>query len=299
MSTAVTDEHIECWHKDGAVVIERFFSEEAIAPIYADYQSLYGVTGLGDGKEKNVKPPGSVGASHRKQFLNVDILPYQASVEMNLISLHPQLIALAKKLLGVDRVELYQSHTWAKYTGEADYDQAFHCDFGNHTLTVPADESSARTVNFVIYVSDVTDDVGALHYVAKQDAAEVLGTGAITATLEQQSALKTRQRSAAGPAGSVLAYGIDTFHRGTNLTKPDGYRYTMTVSFKAAGNSQIGFHVWQFSPERPWHLIFAKATPEQLNCLGIPLPGDPFWTPRTLALTQARWPDWNMSAYHQ
>ena len=110
---------------------------------------------------------------------------------MNLISLDPQLIALARRLLGVDQVELYQSHTWAKFTGEADYDQAFHCDFGNHTLTVPGDEASARTVNFVIYISDVSDSVGALHYVTKQDAAAVLGEGAILASVEQQVELKS------------------------------------------------------------------------------------------------------------
>ena len=135
-------------------------------------------------------------------------------------------------------MELYQSHTWAKFTGEADYDQAFHCDFGNHTLTVPGDESRLRTVNFVIHISDVTDVVGALHYVAKDDAAVVLGDGAVVAATEQQPALLARQRSAAAPAGSILAYGIDTFHRGTNLTDVNGFRYTMTVSFKAAGNSQ-------------------------------------------------------------
>ena len=293
----VTEQHIHDWHKNGAVVFENFFSVEQIAPIDADYRTLYGMQGAGDGKALNVKAPGSVGATHRKQFLNVDILPYQASVAMNLISLDPQLIALAKRLLGVDQVELYQSHTWAKFTGEADYDQAFHCDFGNHTLTVPSDDASARTVNFVIYISDVSDSVGALHYVTKQDAAAVLGEGEVIASVEQQTELKKRQRSAAAPAGSLLAYSIDTFHRGTNLTEPNAHRYTMTVSFKAAGNSQIGFHVWQFAPDRPWQLILNHASPEQLQCLGIPLPGHEFWTPRTLALTQARWPDWDMSAY--
>lgn len=297
LSEAVTDQQIAQWHKDGAVVIEDFFAAEEIAPIYADYQAQYGVQGQGDGKALDVKPAGSVGASHRKQFMNVDILPYQGSVAMNMISLNPRLIALAKRLLGVNEVELYQSHTWAKFTGEADYDQAFHCDFGNHTLTVPGDESSLRTVNFVIYISDVTDGVGALHYVAKDDAAVVLGDGAVVAATEQQPALLARQRSAAAPAGSILAYGIDTFHRGTNLTDVNGFRYTMTVSFKAAGNSQIGFHVWQFAPDRPWHLILNHGSPQQLQCLGIPLPGDPFWTARTLQLTKARWPDWDMSAY--
>lgn len=297
MSDRVTEQHIQQWHTDGAVVVEDFFDPAEIARIYADYQQLYGTQGSGDGQAKDVKAPGAVGASHRKQFLNVDILPYQASVEMNMISLNPELIALAKQLLGVDQVELYQSHTWAKFTGEADYDQAFHCDYANHTLTVPADDPSARTVNFVIYISAVTDGVGALHYVTKGDAATVLGEGAIVAPREQQLELKARQRSAAAPAGSVLAYSIDTFHRGTNLTDLNGHRYTMTVSFKAAGNGQIGFHVWQFSPDRPWHLVLNHASPEQLQCLGIPLPGDPFWTPRTLALTQSRWPDWDMCAY--
>ena len=99
----VTDQHIQHWHTDGAVVIEDFFSAQQIAPIHADYQALYGEQGAGDGKVVDVKPPGSVGATHRKQFLNVDILPYQASVAMNLISLDPQLIALAKRLLGVDQ----------------------------------------------------------------------------------------------------------------------------------------------------------------------------------------------------
>ena len=297
MSETVTERHFEQWHRDGAVVFEALFAAEDIAPVYADYRELYGVQGQGDGNALDFKPAGSVGASHRKQFMNIDILPYTASVAMNMISLDPRLIALAKQLLGVDEVELYQSHTWAKFTGEADYDQAFHCDFGNHTLTVPGDDVRSRTVNFVIYISDVTDGVGALHYVSKSDAAEVLGEGMVMATTEQQPALKARQRSAAAPAGSVLAYGIDTFHRGTNLTDLDGFRYTMTVSYKASGNSQIGFHVWQFAPDKPWHLILNHASPQQLKCLGIPLPGDAFWTSRTLQLTQARWSDWDMSAY--
>lgn len=297
VSETVKARHFEQWHRDGAVVFEGLFAAEEIAPIYSDYQALYGAQGQGDGKELDFKPDGSVGATHRKQFMNIDILPYAGSVAMNMISLDPRLIALAKQLLGVEEVELYQSHTWAKFTGEADYDQAFHCDFGNHTLTVPADDAHSRTVNFVIYISDVTDGVGALHYVSKNDAAEVLGEGMVVAETEKQAALKARQQSAAAPAGSVVAYGIDTFHRGTNLTDLEGFRYTMTVSYKALGNSQIGFHVWQFAPDKPWHLILNHGSPQQLQCLGIPLPGDPFWTARTLQLTQARWPDWDMRAY--
>jgi len=34
-----------------------------------------------------------------------------------------------------------------------------------------------------------------------------------------------------------------------------------------------------------------------LACLGIPEPGAAYWSPRTLKLTQDRWPDWDMSPY--
>ncbi len=297
MSARYQQQQIETWHEDGAVVVPNFFTPDEIAPIYDDYARLYGFEGAGNGNPLAIDTGQPAGAFHPKQFKNLDTLPYDGSVEMNLISLHPALIQLASELLGGQPVQLYQSHTWAKYTGEADYDQPFHCDYGNHTLTVPGEDVAQRTVNFVIYLSDVTDALGAMHYVKKSDSDAILGSRAIAAPIEYQVALKARQHSAAAPAGSIIAYGIDTFHRGTNMTEPNGLRYTMTVSFKRADNANIGFHVWQHALERPWHLLMNHATPTQLECLGIPAPGHAFWTDLTLRQCQQRWPEWNMSEY--
>ena len=176
-----TDDHIKQWREDGFVLIPDFFTEEEIAPVRADFDLLYQdrAKGEGVGAVLNVKAEGALGASHPKQFKNIDSLPYNASSAINLISLHPALIAFARGLLGTEKVHLYQSHTWAKYTGEADYDQAFHCDFGNHTLTVPADDPVARTVDFVFYLTDVTGGHGPLHYVTKPDSDRLLGRGAV------------------------------------------------------------------------------------------------------------------------
>jgi len=294
-----SDDHVRQWREDGFVLIPDFFTADEIAPVLADFEVLYHDRGKGEGvgKELNVKAAGALDASHPKQFMNIDSLPYNASSAINLISLHPALIGFARGLLGTESVHLYQSHTWAKYTGEADYDQAFHCDFGNHTLTVPADDPLARTVDFIFYLTDIPEGLGPLRYVTKPDSAELLGPGAVVVPEEMQHALAARERSAAATAGSLLAHGIDTLHRGTNLTVPNGRRFTMTVGYKAAGNDMIGFHTWQAAADRPWQLVFDHATPEQLACLGVPLPGDPFWSPRTLRLTQARWPDWDMRAY--
>jgi hypothetical protein len=288
---------LDAWHHDGAVVMPNFFTAEEIAPIYSDYAQLYGARGAGDGKTLRIDTGEPAGAFHRKQFVNLDTLPFDASPEMNLISLHPALIKLAKDLLGCEEIHLYQSHTWAKFTGEADYDQPFHCDYGNHTLTVPAENSSDKTVNFVIYISDVTDPLGAMHYVRRADSDRILGPQAIMAPADKQQALQAETRSAAAPAGSLVAYCIDTFHRGTNMVEPNGLRYTMTVSFKRADNANIGFHVWQHAVDRPWHHVIDHASPEQLGCLGIPSPGDSFWTQRTLEQCQTRWPNWDLAAY--
>ena len=301
MGNRFSSADVSAWRDDGFALIEDFFSADDIAPMLVDYENLYGtVAATGDGKALVDKDDGSFGASTPEQFKNIDMLPYAASAETNLLSLHPQLIAFAKALLGVEDVHLYQSHTWAKFTGEADYDQLFHCDFGNHTLTVPSDAPEMRTVDFIVYLTDVTDAHGALHYVPKSDSNRILRDGAVAApTMAQQRELKAVEKSAAGPAGTLLAHSIDTFHRGTNLTQENGYRYTMTVGFKAHGNDQIGFHVWQQAAGRDWSKLLDHASPEQLACLGIPKPGNSFWTLRTLKLTQARWPNWNATPYFQ
>ena len=126
MSQKFTDAHVHEWRETGFVIVEDFFDAEEIAPILGDFETLYADRGAGPGVgvEKNVKKPGEIGDSHPRQFLNFDQMPYPASPAINLISMHPGLIAFAKALLGVPLVHCYQSHTWAKYTGEADYAQA-------------------------------------------------------------------------------------------------------------------------------------------------------------------------------
>ncbi len=294
-----TSRDIENWQDQGFAIVERFLSPDEFLPVRSEYERIYGLPGKSRREVLDLKETGKIGAFNPDQFKNIDAFPFLGKTELSMLALHPELIQFAKALLGVSDVHMYQCHTWAKFTGEADYDQAFHCDFGNHTLLIPGDAPSSRAVNFIIYLTDVTDAHGALHYVTKPDAYEVLRPGAVSALEEQQLELLKKQRSAAAPAGTVVAHGIDTFHRGTNLTEPDGHRFTMTVGFKAAGNDQIGFHVWQQAADRPWSVIFSAANPEQLACLGIPRPGDGYWTQRTLKLSQARWPDWDMTPYSE
>ena len=151
------------------------------------------------------------------------------------------------------------------------------------------------------YFTDVQHDAhGAMHYVTRPDAETVAGPQtSLSIDPESQTALQSglarHERSSAAPAGTAVPYGIDIYHRGTNLTAPNGFRYAVMACFKKAGDESIGFHAWQFHHTKPWARIFDHATPEQLACFGVQAPGDPFWTQTTLARAQARYPNWDLT----
>ncbi len=300
MSKRHTDKQVREWTEEGAVLLDDFLTPDEISPCYEDMRMLYGDKAPAQSVTRQDDHAGQVGAFHLDQFRNNEDMPFNCSPALNLLGLHPALIEMAKAALGTDDVRLYQSHTWAKYTGAADYEQPFHCDFKNHTLTVPSEEPLGRTINFMIYITDVTEAHGAISYVPLSSSDPITGPNRamfLDTDLETQNRLQAAERRGIGKAGSIFAYGIDVYHRGMNLTEPGGKRYTLTASYKAAGNDMIGWSAWPHAFLKPWYLIINHASPEQLACLGIPRPGDPFWTERTLERAQLRWPDWDMSAY--
>jgi hypothetical protein len=295
-----TDDHIDTWRRDGALVIPGFFTEAETAAVIADFDLLYAERAGAD--EALVKfEAGETGRFHPAQFKGVQPVPLPCSPALNLIGTHPALVAFAKQALGCDDVRLYQCQAWGKFTGEADYEQPFHCDYVNHTLTGPSDDERQNSVTFICLFSDVTEAHGPTHYVPKSESLDIAGPEATLNNLDEQlqASLRQHARSAAGPAGSVFVYGIDVWHRGTNLTQPNGHRYVMTVCFRNARNDAINFHAWPFTHTKPWKQIFDHADPEQLACFGVQRPGDPFWTEATLARAQTRYPGWDMTPYRE
>ncbi len=292
-----TEEDLETWRTDGVVLLPEFFTADEVAAVAADFETVFPDL-QGADKSLNEKEEGEIGAFNQAQFKNIDNIPFDCSPALNLICVHPALIAMAKAALGTNDVQLYQSLAWAKYTGEADFDQPFHCDYGNHTLTVPSENEHLNAITFLVYFSDVTEAHGPTHYVTKPDSLVAVGSAAsFYDDLDMQDKLKPYEKSAAGKAGSIFAYGIDVYHRGTNLTASGGYRYALTACFKKSGNDGIGHTAWQFLHKNPWHRIFDHATPDQLHCFGVPLPGDAFWTRQTIEHTQSRYPGWDAGEY--
>lgn len=295
-----SDEQLAQWSRDGAVLIPNFFRADEIAPVQDEFQSLYGDRDPNNQSAESIDTGEQVGQFNIKQFTHIDNMPFKGAPNLSMLGLHPALISLARAALQTEDVYLYQSHSWAKFTGETDFEQQFHCDFKNHTLTVPSDNPVERTINIMIYASDVELDTGAISFVPQSLSDEITGPDRpmfVDGDIETQKKLKAVEQRGPGPAGSVFAYSTDVFHRGMNLTRPGGKRFTLTASYKAKGNDMVGYTAWPYLFMQPWHYIFDVATPDQLACIGVPRPGDPFWTERTLRRTKERYPNWDMSEY--
>jgi hypothetical protein len=298
MSDRFTQAHIDTWRRDGAVLIPNFFTPKEVAAVQADYARVFDRAGAEGALVK--KDHGEIGRFHQAQFASIQVLPLDCSPALNLAGVHPALIAFSKRAMGCDDVLVYQCQAWAKFTGDADYDQPFHCDFVNHTLTGPSDVPRHNAVTFICLFSDVTEAHGPTHYVTRPDAEQIAQPEVtLTGAPGLQGALSEHARSAAGPAGSLFVYGIDIWHRGTNLTAPGGHRYVMTTCFKDARNASIAFTAWQFHHTKPWRNIIEHGSPEQLACFGVQPPGDPYWTELTLARAQARYPGWDLTPYRE
>jgi len=297
MSSRFTDEHIAAWRRDGVARVECFFNADEVAAVAADVEHVFGRSAGADAPLVK-KKAGEIGKFNPAQFTTFDAIPFDCSPALNLIGVHPALIDFARAALQAPDVYLYQCQAWAKFTGDADYDQPFHCDYVNHTLTAPAEDARLNSVAILCYFSDVSEAHGPMHYVPRSASATVAGPEAtLSGSPELQRKLQLYECSSAAPAGSIFPYGIDVFHRGTNMTAPRGHRYAVMACYKRAGNDTIGYHAWPFHHMKPWHRIFDHATPEQLACFGVHLPGDPFWTPTTLERAHARYPGWDLTPY--
>lgn len=303
MSDRFTSEVVEAWRTDGAILLPSFFSPGEMVRMVQDFDALFAHARPKRGMPVNLQASAHVDNLPPEQFQLMLSMPFACSPALNLLALHPALIAFAKAALGVPDVRLYQNLAWAKFTGATDFEQPFHMDYLDHTLLTPGDAPQEKTLNISIYASDVTDAHGAIRYVTRPEGDAICGKlRPYSVGAEHQQALRKVQRSGAGPCGSIFAYSSDVYHRATNLTIENGHRYTLFIGYKSAHNTAVDFSAWPTTAghkkgDRLWAPIFGCATPEQLACLNVPPPGDPFWTEPSLARTQHRWPDWNLAPW--
>ncbi len=217
---------------------------------------------------------------------------------MNALVLHECLSTLAEEVLGTADLRLYQGLLSAKYSdGAPDDEQLLHADYGNHTVVVPRHEVGYQQLEMFVYLSDVTPETAATRLVPLDRTAGI-PVERTYLSLDEYAELYAAEEPASGPAGSVLLYRPDTYHRGVALTAPGRARFTLAVSYKPAGAEWLGYQAWPGAAESlAWHHVVNHATVRQLTLLGFPEPGHPYWCEATVRGVAARYPRLDLSAY--
>ena len=243
------------------------------------------------------------------EFAGIDSFPFR-SVQLSLLAVHPHLVRLAELLLADDDIRIYSAEAWAKYTGAANYDQALHRDYLNHTTLVPAAGPGYRQLEMFLYLVDVPEGLGPPHFVSRTRTAEVPirpnwypraagadGEGGFVSSAGSPG-LYDAEVSAAGPAGTVVAFQPGTLHRGTAMSVPGAARYTMHLGYRPASVEWAQRQAWANCSHDPaWYQFVEHASPRQLELFGFPPPGHPFWTAETLSGMALRYPGLDLSAW--
>jgi len=281
------------WEEDGWCVVRDLLSPETIAAAQAVLPGLVPTAEEFADNENSARNEPFRIDSHRV----MPRFPFEDGA-LNDIVVHDRIIDLAEQLLGISDLRLYQAMLSAKYgEGALSDEQLLHVDFGNHTLVVPRHEPGYQQLEMFVYLSDVTAETAATRVVSRRLTSDI----PVERTYLSQTAyadLYAAEVPAVGPAGSILAYRPDVYHRGVRMTAPGSARFMVHVSYKPAATDWLGSHGLPSAGEdMSWYRFVSGASERQLTVLGFPPPGNPYWTAETLAGVAARYPMLDLSPW--
>ena len=218
---------------------------------------------------------------------------------LNHISLHPELIRFAVRNTAGSPVVCEQANLLAKCKGHPrDMDQVMHCDFGNHTLAYPPDLPEYWQTAYLLYYTDVDLDHAPTAVCSWRHYPESLRWPAHY-TREDRPGLYDNEVKVTVPAGSLLAYSMRTFHRGTPFHADVG-RVVQFITFAPEAWRWLGIVGWPVEAIRPeFRAWIETASLEERRQLGFPPPGHTYWTAETLEGVAARYPGMDMAPYRE
>ena len=277
---------VAAWRRDGLVVLPGYLDGPELTAAQRDLASVYP-----SAEQYHAAPREGRNRLYTSDvFGGVIDFPFPTVTLCRLV-VHDKLLALAEAIFGTEDIRIYEAELWAKYSGAAGYEQEHHRDYLNHTPLVPsASDLRWRGLEMFIWLSDVPEDHGPVHVVPLPVTAGVpaLPNGYLRS---ERPDFYEHEQSGAGPAGTVVAYSTDTFHRGTEITAPRSARYSAKVSYRHADNSWAVRHAWGARSLHPdWTPFVGQATMRQLLLFGFPPPGHPYWTPETIQGLRVRYP---------
>ena len=229
----------------------------------------------------------------KSQFSGIQLFPFDRW-ELNRLAVYPDLVDMAERFHGTKEIDLYKSELWAKYSGATNYDQMHHRDYRNHTIVVPrADQKNAQMTTFIL-LSDVTSQDGPTKVVPLGETRDVpIGTART-----QFGEYFDKEVSIEAPAGSLMVYKTDVFHRGSNFAGENRTRFAILTDFKTREWRWQGKLAWPDEAERPaWEEAMTKMSPRQRDLFGWPPVGSDYWNAQTLSDVQIRYPQMDLGPY--
>ena len=289
----LTPEHRAAWEEDGWCVIEHALSEEVLAGAQRALSYLFPTAAEMDAAAEDERT-----ARWREWDAAWPEFPYR-SRSLNAVTVHDDLLDMAEDLIGPD-VRIYMSLITAKYANQpSGFNRLLHVDYPNHSLVVPRRDRGYQQLELFVYLSDVTPETGATRLVSRRHTAAI-PVGEHTLNLTDYGHLYEEPGDASGPAGSVVAYRPDVYHRSVDWTEPGRARFMFHISFRSVAAEWAGYQSWPFKGLSPnWYKFVQGATPRQLVALGFPAPGHPYWNAETLAGVAERYPELDMAPWRE
>ena len=285
----LTDEQLDTFNTDGFVMVP-----DLLTPDEVD-RFRKGIWDTCPKPENYFADPERFAHFTDTPFAGLSNFPW-ASPDLNRLVVHPRLVSIVRQILGVDDIRLYKGELWAKYSGNSDYDQPHHRDFGNHTLAVPTTQRRWMQVTTFTYLCDVDASNGATAAVPKQYSADFpLGQNRT-----QPGQLRDREVLASGKAGTTLVYSTEVFHRATSMTGTNASRFTVLADFRAADATWTNKHAFGNLGNHPEMIEFVtNIDADARSLLDVPAPGHPYWTDQTIADMAVRYPGIDMDPYRR
>jgi Phytanoyl-CoA dioxygenase (PhyH) len=229
----------------------------------------------------------------KSQFAGLQFFPY-SEWDLNRLAVYPDLIDAAERLLSTEDLEIYKIELWAKYAGAINYDQAHHRDYGNHTLVVPRADRRHTQMTTILLLSDVTELDGPTKLLPLDQTRDL----PLTPRMLKFGDRFDSEVAATGPAGTLMIYKTDVFHRGSAFLAPERSRFVMMLDIQERGWRWNGKMSW---PDRAGNAGMGEAltrmTPRQRDLFGWPPAGSDYWNAQTLADVGARYPKMDLTPY--
>ena len=210
--------------------------------------------------------PGQFPQYAADQFAGLRQFPYKSHA-LNRLAFHPRVVELAEGFLESSDLELYQIDLWAKYAGAIDYAQTHHLDYGWRSIVVPRLDGWRPQISLFFLLSDVTDQDGSTRIVPPPH-----GRGNSLFPLHQDAgAFADVELPMTGPAGTLVVFRTDVFHRGSNFSAPGRSRFVLIAGYQQRGLPWSGGATWSEHGQRPlFREVLEQASPRRTCAVRVP-----------------------------